>query len=244
MLTPASAALPQQAFISIKPLTTENLGSINSIGLLDVPDMGTYALRRGDIGLEIFAGDYSDDILRPLEYDNNTKDFSGYNFSKVTEQSLKDELRFKNYKVVQLTAERNNKNRFLDNYDGLGTQEIDAYLDVIPQVIGYYRPDREMIDGVIYDFPPFYLYVSVNVQLVDADTKQILYRDRVTYRSSTTTASGRATLPSGTVLYATDDQRFESPQELTKKVEIALDQLTQKIQTVMQEIARKISKTQ
>jgi hypothetical protein len=111
-------------------------------------------------------------------------------------------------------------------------------------VIGYYRPDREMLDGVIYDFPPFYLYVSVNVQLVDAGTKQILYRDRVTYRSSTTTASGRATSSSGTVLYSTDDRRFDNPQELRKNAEIALDQLTEKIQTVMQEIARKISKTQ
>jgi hypothetical protein len=244
ILTTAPAALPEQAFIAIKPIASENLGSINSIGLLKIPDMGTYALRRGDIGLEIFVGDYFDDILRPLEYDNSTKEFYGYNFSRVTAESLKDELRFKNYNVVQLTADRNNRNRFLDNYDGLDNQEIDAYLDVIPQVIGYYRPDREMLDGVIYDFHPFYLYVSVNVQLVDAGTKQILYRDRVTYRSSTTTASGRATSSSGTVLYSTDDRRFDNPQELRKNAEIALDQLTEKIQTVMQEIARKISKTQ
>jgi hypothetical protein len=133
ILTTAPAALPEQAFIAIKPVASENLGSINSIGLLKIPDMGTYALRRGDIGLEIFVGDYFDDILRPLEYDNSTKEFYGYNFSRVTAESLKDELRFKNYNVVQLTADRNNRNRFLDNYDGLDNQEIDAYLDVIPR---------------------------------------------------------------------------------------------------------------
>jgi hypothetical protein len=244
MLAPAPAALPQQAFIAIKPLTVETLNSINSIGLLEIPDMGTYALRRGDIGLEILVGDYFDDILRPLEYDKNTKEFSGYNFSKLAGESLKDELRLNNYNVVQFSADRNNRNRFLENYDGLGNQEVDAYLDVIPEVIGYYRPDREILNGVIYDFPPFYLHVSVNVQLVDADTKQILYRDRVTYRSSSTTASGRATSSSGTVLYSPDDRRFDNPQDLRNNAKIALDQLAEKIQTVMHEIARKFSKTQ
>jgi hypothetical protein len=244
MLTTAPAALPQQGFITIKPLSIENLNSIKTIGLLEIPSLGTYALRRGDIGLEVFVGDYLDDSLRPIEYDKNSKEYSGYNFSEIAESSLKNELQLENYKVVQFPADRNNINRTLASYNGLNAEEVDAYLDVVPQILGYYQPDRELIDNVIYDTPPFYLYVSVIIQLVDADTKQVLYRDKVTYRSSTTASSGRVTSTSGTVIYSADDRQFKKPRELTENVESAFDEIAERIETVMQEIARKISKKQ
>ena len=242
MLTPAYAALPQQAFIAIKPLKVESLSSIHSIGLLEVPEMGSYALRKGDIGLEIFVGDYAGDTLRPLEYDKNTRGYSGYNFSEIAMESLTNELQPAAYQVVQFPADRNNKNRFLERYNGFNAQAVDAYLDVVPRITGYYRPDRAMKDGVIYDDPPFYLQVSFDVQLISAMTQQILYRDRVTCLSLTTASSEEIT-SSGTVVYAIEDHQFVYPQDLKKNAEIALDQLARRIETVMQEIARKISKS-
>jgi hypothetical protein len=242
MLTPALAALPQQEFFDIKSLNIENLSTINSIGLLEVPNLGNYAIRRGDIGLEIFVGDYIDDTLRPIEYDKKSKEYSGYNFSEIVESTLKKELQLENYKIAQFSAERNNKNKFLVNYDGLNSEEVDAYLDVVPQILGYYRRDRELIDGVIYDSPPFYLYVSVIVQLVAADTKQVLYRDKITYRSSTKTSLGRMSSTSGTVIFSPDDRQFKNSRELKENMKLAFDQIAGRIETVMQEIAKKISK--
>lgn len=242
MLIPAYAAPPQQVFIAIKPLKVESLSSIHSIGLLEVPEMGSYALRKGDIGLEIFVGDYAGDTLRPLEYDEDTRGYSGYNFSKIAIESLTNELQPGAYQVVQFRADRNNKNRFLKRYNNLNAQSVDAYLDVVPRVTGYYRPDRAMKDGVIYDDPPFYLQVSFDVQLISAMTQQILYRDRVTCRSLTTASSEEIT-SSGTVVYAVEDHQFVYPQDLKKNAKIALDQLARRIETVMQEIARKISKS-
>jgi len=241
MLIPAYAALPQQAFIAIKPLKAESLSSIHSIGLLEVPEMGSYALHRGDIGLEIFVGDYAGDTLRPLEYDKNTKGYSGYNFSAIAIESLTNELQPGAYQVVQFPTDRNNKNRFLERYNDFNAQVVDAYLDVIPRITGYYRPDRAIKDGVIYDDPPFYLQISFDVQLVSAMTQQVLYRDRVTCRSLVTASSEEIT-SSGTVVYVNEDRQFANPQDLKLNTEIALDQLTRRIETVMREIARKISK--
>ena len=203
--------------------------------------MGRYALRRGGIGFEIFVGGESDDILRPIDYDRHTKDYLGYNFARTAMQSLKRELQQRDIEVVQFPADRNNRNRFLDNYAGLNIENVDAYLDVVPQVVGYYRPDRQLRDGVIYDFSPFFLYASFNVQLISASTKQVLYRDRVTYRSSTIPTKGTVTSLSGSNTYPADDHQFKSPQDLKKNAAIALDQLAQRIETVMREIAEKIS---
>ena len=102
---------PGQPYIAETEINLDDLKSIKTIALLELPDTSGYEeyyLEFGELG-----------------------------FSSTTQKFIKRHLEESGFKVIELPTDRKKSLHLKDNYWGLDSEIADAYLDIAPVGIGY-----------------------------------------------------------------------------------------------------------
>jgi hypothetical protein len=175
LLLAGCAGVSKQAFRAPQNHTIHNIAVLNvpQVPRYSADDFANPMLAFGAIGGAIVGAGVADKmtILNKQLADD------GFNFSKEMEGALLKGFAdggFAAESVAVSRKEGQGSKQFLDDYAAVKASGADAYLDLVPLVVGYgtFHPVFE---------PDWRPYIRLQVRLVSARDKSILYSDQIAY---------------------------------------------------------------
>ena len=217
------AGVSKQAFRAPQNHTIKNIAVMNvpQVSQYVAADFANPMLAFGAIGGAIVGAGIADKttIMNKQLADD------GFDFGKEMEGALLKQLADGGFAAEPVATSRKvaqGSMRLLDDYAAVKASTADAYLDVAPLSVGYgtFHPIFE---------PDWRPYIQLQVRLVSAKDKEVLYSDQITYGYNNPLLSDRVILPPKEAYYGNFDGLMSAKQQVTQNLRVAVSAVAQHI---------------
>lgn len=197
------------------------------------PDFANPMLAFGAIGGAIVGAGVADKMTLL----NKQLADDGFDFSKEMEGALLKGFADGGFAAESIAASRKvarGSMQLLDDYAAVKTSSADTYLDIVPLVVGYgtFHPLFE---------PDWRPYIVVQVRLVSAKDKAILYSDQITYGYKNPLLSDQVILPPKEAYYGNFDSLMSAKQQVTQNLRAAVSAVAQYVVSQFTDASGKVA---
>lgn len=193
---------------------------VEKIGLLSIHTIQTYdSVDMCGSGMISGVFDYGIVGQRHLNDFKLIMDIQRFDFAENLSEAIKRELVLSKYEVIEIPVNRKNQKEPLENY--LFSNEVDAYLDIVPVFVGYNCKDK--ITSRLYK-----PRIIVFAKLVHAKSGLTLYANLINYGESSTSKAAHIDVDSKYV-FSTFEDMVNRPEALLEAMEIGIDKIAKQI---------------